>query len=144
MTPPAPDTFGPLDPVRSVTAFEVATCHGDSTVREISKCLRDEQCGLLLIMGAGAVAVVSERDVVHALADGDDPDDVWAVDVMTRDTIMIEPDATIEAAAELMLEAGVRHLVVDDSEGDRYGVVSVRDLLDPLLAAGHAAAERLG
>ena len=69
---------------------------------------------------------------------------MWAVDVMTRDTIMIEPDATIEAAAELMLEAGVRHLVVDDSEGDRYGVVSVRDLLDPLLAAGHAAAERLG
>ncbi len=126
--------LGPSDPVRAVTAFEVASCHGDSTARDIAKLLRDERCGVLLVYGSGTVAVVSERDVVRALAEGDDPDAVWAVDVMSRSAIMIEPDATIEAAAELMLEAGVRHLVVDDQDGDRYGVVSMRDLVDPLLA----------
>jgi len=138
------DQLGPGDPVRSVTAFDVVTCHGDSTAREISKRMRDGHCGLLLIHGAGTVAVVSERDIVASLADGDDPDDVWAVDVMTRNTIMIEPDASIEEAAELMLEAGVRHLVVQDTDDERFGVVSVRDLLDPLLSAGHDAADRLG
>ncbi len=131
---PGDARIGPTDPVRSVTAFEVATCHGDSTARQIAKLLRDERCGVLLVFGADSVAVVSERDVVRALAEGDDPDSVWAVDVMSRSTLMIEPDATIEAAAELMLEAGVRHLVVDDQDEDRFGVVSMRDLLDPLLA----------
>ncbi len=131
---PTDARIGPADPVRSVTAFEVATCHGDSTARQIAKHLRDERCGVLLVFGPDTVAVVSERDVVRALAEGDDPDSVWAVDVMTRSTLMIEPDATIEAAAELMLEAGVRHLVVDDQDEDRFGVVSMRDLLDPLLA----------
>lgn len=131
---PTAARIGPTDPIRAVTAFEVATCHGDSTAREISKAMRDEHCGVLLIYGSDTVAVVSERDVVRALAEGDDPDAVWAVDVMTRTTIMIEPDAPIEAAAEVMLEAGVRHLVVDDQDNDRFGVVSMRDLLDPLLA----------
>ncbi len=133
------DRIGPGDPVRAVTAFDVASCHGDSTARQISKLLRDERCGVLLVHGAGTIGVVSERDVVHALAEGDDPDSVWAVDVMTRAAIMIEPDASIEAAAELMLQAGVRHLVIDDQDGDRYGVVSMRDLLDPLLAGLDAA-----
>lgn len=135
--------IGPADPVRAVTAFDVASCDGASTLRDISKVMREEHCSLLLVFGEAGLSVVSERDIVHGLAADADPDHVWAVDVMSEATVTVTPDTSIERAAEVMLEAGVRHLVVEDTDADRVGVVSVRDLLDPLLAAGHEAAARL-
>lgn len=125
---------GRTDPVRSVTAFDIVTCRGVNTLREMAEMMSGRAVGFLLVTREGSVAVVSERDIVRALADGEDPDDGWAVDVMSRDALMVSPDTAIEDAAELMLEANVRHLVVDDPDHERYGVVSIRDLVGPLLA----------
>ncbi|MDG2111672.1 MAG: CBS domain-containing protein [Actinomycetota bacterium] len=46
---------------------------------------------------------------------------------------MITPRSTVADAAQVMLDAGIRHLVVEDLDNDRRGVVSVRDLLEPLV-----------
>jgi CBS domain-containing protein len=50
-------------------------------------------------------------------------------DVMTRRVISISPDATVEAAAKLMLERGISGLVVVDENGVLAGVVTEGDLL---------------
>jgi CBS domain-containing protein len=50
-------------------------------------------------------------------------------DVMTRRVISISPDATVEAAAKLMLERGISGLGVVDENGVLAGVVTEGDLL---------------
>jgi CBS domain-containing protein len=50
-------------------------------------------------------------------------------DVMTRHVISVPPDATVEAAARLMLERGISGLMVVDAKGELAGVVTEGDLL---------------
>ncbi|HEC10283.1 MAG TPA: CBS domain-containing protein [Acidimicrobiales bacterium] len=127
---------GPNDPVKSVTAFDLLMADRSSTIRQMAVAMTEKLCGMAIIeQRDGSPAVVSERDLVRALAEGADPDQVWAVDVMTRDVLTIDGDATILAAAELMDVSGVRHLLVTDLENDRTGLVSIRDLL-PCLVRG--------
>lgn len=51
-------------------------------------------------------------------------------DVMTRNVVTIEPDASLEAAEELMRRGGFRHLPVV-AAGQLAGVVTERDVLPP-------------
>ena len=50
-------------------------------------------------------------------------------DVMTRRVISVEPDATVETAAKLMLERGISGLMVVDDKGELCGMVTEGDLL---------------
>lgn len=88
--------------------------------------------GIVVVMDGGSVAgVISERDVVWALAQGADADEIWAGDVMTRDLVTVEASATIPQAAAAMRDQHVRHLLVLD--GPSPGVVSLRDVIEYLV-----------
>ncbi len=50
-------------------------------------------------------------------------------DVMTRNVISVPPDATVEHAANLMLERGISGLFVVDGDGRLAGVITEGDLL---------------
>lgn len=52
-----------------------------------------------------------------------------ASDVMTVRVVTIEPDATVQAAAKLMLERGVSALPVVDTSGRLIGIISEGDLV---------------
>jgi CBS domain-containing protein len=83
------------------------------------------------------IGIVTERDIIAALADGADPATTKVAQYMTDKPVAIRPDEDLEVAARRMAELGVRHLPVLD--GDRLlGVLSIRDLLAP--AATPAAA----
>jgi CBS domain-containing protein len=74
--------------------------------------------------------IVTERDVIAALADGADPATTRVADYMTDRPVTVRPDEDLEVAARRMAELGVRHLPVVD--GDQLvGVLSIRDLLAP-------------
>ncbi len=76
--------------------------------------------------------IISERDIIRALADGGDPTDERVGDWMSVELSTVTSSTTIEDAAEAMLEGGMRHLpVVESVDGHRkvIGMVSVRDLL---------------
>ena len=88
--------------------------------------------GIVVVMDGGSVAgVISERDVVWALAEGADPDEIWAGDVMTRDLVTVAASTPIPDAAAAMRDQHVRHLLV--LEGPSPGVVSLRDVIDHLI-----------
>jgi len=84
------------------------------------------------------VGILTERDMVAALADGADPTTARVADYMTDRPITIHPDEGLEAAARRMATLGVRHLpVVED--GRQLGMLSIRDLLAPAPAPALAA-----
>ena len=114
--------------VSSVMHRSVYAIESDVTLRAGARRLRDAGVGAMAIVRAGSiVAIVSERDIVHALADGADPDQIWIGDVMTDFPRSLTPDDSLRRALELMLAAEIRHLPVVD-RGQLVGIVSIRDL----------------
>jgi CBS domain-containing protein len=81
-----------------------------------------------VVHGARVLGVISERDVIRAVAAGKDLDSITAADVDARDVVTCTPDTTVRTAAVLMMEHYVRHLLVEDRNGP-VGMVSARDLL---------------
>ncbi len=118
------------DPVRAVTAFTVTDAGPDSSLSELAESMRAINCGALFVWrpSDSVPSIVSERDIVRALADGGDP---TAGGIARPFPVTVDADAPIAEAASLMATAGVRHLLVQD--GDRWGIVSVRDVLEPLV-----------
>jgi len=106
------------------------------TLRDVALQLWEAGVGAAVVPGdATSIAgVISERDVVAQLAIGADPDTVTADQAMSRNVISAQPADPVLDVVFLMLDAGVRHIpVVDDDLDQVLGVVSMRDLLRPLL-----------
>ena len=124
---------GPTDPVRLVMARRLVGVESDVSLREIARELYECEIGVVLVDNpGGATGLVSERDVVAAVADGDDLDKCQALDIMTADLVTAAPDDTIASVGVLMRDAGVRHVPVAVG-GTVVGVVSIRDVLAVLL-----------
>jgi len=117
----------PSDPVSRVMRRSTVHVRPASTLREIAETLVREEVGAAVVKGAEMVGIVSERDLVRALADGVDPDGDRAEDVMTFDVVSVRSDASIADVAHTMLDGGIRHLPVIDEAGP-VGIVSIRDL----------------
>ncbi|MFB6303944.1 MAG: CBS domain-containing protein [Haloferacaceae archaeon] len=116
---------------------DVETVDPAATVREAARALATADVGSLVVCEAGApVGILTESDLVRLLADGADVD-AWLVEeAMSPDPTTVDPEATLERAAELLTEGGFRRLpVVDD--GELVGIVTTTDLADylPRLAA---------
>lgn len=120
--------IGPDDAVRVLLGRAPVTIATNATLREGAAALTEESIGVILVSGAHRGALVSERDIVRALADGADPDTEQVGNVMTLDVLTVGPEETISDVTGRMLESEIRHVPV--VEGDHViGVVSARDLL---------------
>ena len=66
--------------------------------------------------GTRLVGIVTDWDLVRALADEGDPRSRALRDYMSTDLAAVSPDATFAEAAELMADRRVHHLLVRDGE----------------------------
>jgi len=82
---------------------------------------------VVLLEGEAISAILTERDVMKAVAAGHDGS-APAADWMTRHPDTIEPTDTTDHAASLMIHGGFRHLPVVEG-GKVVGIVSIRDLM---------------
>jgi CBS domain-containing protein len=109
----------------------VVAVEATATVHEIAKVITSRRIGAVLILHPdGSVAgIVSERDVVKALAN--QPDQVLtlrAEDIMTRMVTTATLQTTVDEAMEIMDAGYFRHLPVLD-QGKLAGIISIRDLV---------------
>jgi CBS domain-containing protein len=95
---------------------------------EVAQRMVDRDVGAALVTdGAELAGILTERDVLRAVAAGIEDDTVVA-DWMTRDPETMAPDETTQQAAVLMIHGGFRHMpLVDGSEV--VGMLSIRDLM---------------
>lgn len=123
----------PRDPIGTLVVGPVAMVSPTATLREAAQTLASDHLGLLVVVtGAGPRAVLSERDIVAAIAGGEDVDVERVRDHASVDLITVEEDTTIVDGLGAMLAAEVRHLLVARG-GVVVGVVSLRDLAAALL-----------
>lgn len=102
----------------------------DDTVSEAAAKMRQQQTGSLLVMeGENLAGIVTERDVLKIVGEGQDPKNVSLRDAMTSDVVTIRPETSIKDAAEIMFQKWFRHLPVTTEDGKVVGIISLRDLL---------------
>ena len=119
----------PETSLRDLVQRGTVTVPPSATLRDVAEVMAREEVGAVVVVVDGrAAGVLSERDVVGAVANGDDVDDVRAEDVMAVDLVSASVDDTVAQAAAAMLAGNIRPLPV--VEGDAVaGVVSIRDVL---------------
>jgi signal-transduction protein with cAMP-binding, CBS, and nucleotidyltransferase domain len=99
------------------------------SLRSLAAVLAAEEIGAAFVRRAdGSLGIASERDVVRALADGADPDTVWAADVMSQELVTVGADDVLIDVALRLVGENLRHVAVTE-HGEIVGVVSVRDVL---------------
>ena len=122
--------------VNELMTGPAGTCELGATVAEVAQRMSEGDIGSLAIAKDGALlGIVTERDVVKAVALGLNPATTSVEEVMTPNPDSLEPDVAVEDAANWMLAAGYRHLPV--VEGDRImGMISMKDLMWALTDRG--------
>src|ERR1700733_5706729 len=109
-----------------MTEATVTESRQDS-LRSAAERMWRQQTGSLVIADGGRLAgIITERDVLRAVALGADPDKSTVDDVMTAEVVTVGPDMDVQDAARLMAARWVRHLPVLDGE-EILGVVGMRD-----------------
>lgn len=122
-------TGGERLPVAALVGDPVATVAPGATLRQVAEALVAGEVGALVV-GSAEVAqgIVSERDVVRALAAGRDPQTTTAADIANTELIWCDASADVDDVANQMMERYVRHILLEE-DGKLVGVVSARDLL---------------
>ena len=126
--------------VSALAADIVARVAPDADLWEIAEALVEADVGALAVDDDDdddVLGVVSERDVVRALAQRRDPSTTTAIDIAHARLVWCDATSTVAEVAQEMMERYVRHVLVED-EGIVIGIVSARDLLGAYAAADRA------
>lgn len=121
-------------PVRDLVTDRLVRVAASVTLRAAAVELDGELVGAALVDGAeGPFGMVTERDLVRALADGADPDDSRVTDYVTDDLLTVDEFTRLWDVLRRMRTNQVRHVVVTRHD-EIAGVVSMRAVVEAALA----------
>ena len=119
--------------LRDVTVRHLLTIDAQATLRRAAKVMTDRGVGCAVVIENEKVAgIVTERDILRAVAADKIMDDAKVDEVMTREVISGSPGWDLVKAVKTMTEGGFRHLLVMEMD-DPVGIVSLRDLMDSMV-----------
>ncbi len=125
--------------VSDIMTRATVTDSPSDSLRSAASLMWGHQTGSLLVMSAGELrGIVTERDVMKAVARGMDPETTPVSAVMTADLITVSPDTDVSAAARQMANRWIRHLPVV-MDGEVLGMLSQRDLVGVLMGSTSSA-----
>lgn len=115
--------------VEDFLVAEVASCAPDTPILEAARLMTEGDTGSLVVIDKGElVGIVTERDVLRAVAEDLNTRTVTVGRIMTPGPDSLEPDVDVREVAQWMVAAGYRHLPVIDDER-LVGMVSIKDLV---------------
>ena len=131
-----------ISAILATKGADTVTIVPDATVAELIHLLAHHKIGAVVASsdGQGIDGIVSERDVVRAMAADPDagrsggvrPKSVSAI--MSANVVTIGPDDTVDDAMAMMTERRFRHLPVA-VDGKLVGIVSIGDIVKARLEA---------
>ncbi|MGH2945703.1 MAG: CBS domain-containing protein [Solirubrobacteraceae bacterium] len=116
--------------VRDGMSDIVLTVGPGHTLRQAARLMAKRKVGAAVVIdpeGEGP-GIVTERDILVSIAEGQDPDSELVSDHLTAELVLAAPGWSLEQAAAAMVRGGFRHLVIVDG-GETVGVLSVRDIV---------------
>ena len=101
----------------------------EATLKEVAQSMVKSGVGSVgVVDGHELVGILTERDILRAVADEVNLDAELAESFMTPAPDTFAPDVDVEEAASWLIETGYRHLPVM-RDGELLGIASIRDLL---------------
>ena len=116
--------------VRDGMSDRVLTVGPGHSLREAATLMAERNVGAAVVVDpeAPGPGIVTERDVLKSIGEGQDPDTERVSDHLTAKLVFAAPDWSLEEAAVAMVRGRFRHLIVID-QGEIAGVLSVRDIV---------------
>lgn len=115
--------------VKELVGGAAQLCGPTTTMARAADVMVKEGVGSLGVKGPeGLAGIVTERDVLRAVAAGADLRQETVTDWMTPDPDTVDADMSVDDAAIWMVAAGYRHLPVR-SGNELIGIASIKDVL---------------
>jgi CBS domain-containing protein len=109
------------------------TCGEDLSLGEASRAMNAAGIGSLGVVRNGElVGIITERDILHAVASEVDTRAETVASWMTNPVRTFDADTPVDEAALRLLERDHRHLPVTD-DGRLIAILSIRDMLAALV-----------
>jgi CBS domain-containing protein len=116
--------------VRDGMSEVVLTVGPGHTLREAAAAMCDRAVGAAVVVDPDAhgPGVITERDILRSVAQGENPDEERVADHLTARLTFAHPDWSLEQAAAAMVRGRFRHLVVVEG-AELAGILSMRDIV---------------
>jgi CBS domain-containing protein len=128
---------------RIVSGREVVALDAEAPIREAARIMAERRIGSVAVREAGRlVGLVTERDLVVSVLANDGSASQPVREAMRPGVPRVAADASEAACAALMRDHATRHLLVEEG-GEVVGVVSMRDIIQNMLAEKQFVIEQL-
>jgi CBS domain-containing protein len=117
--------------VNKVMTAKPACCTLETPLQEVAHLMVAHDCGEIPVVDASGrpLGVVTDRDItVRTVAQGLNPLDRKASDVMTQPPVTVTDDATLDECTDKMEQLQLRRMLVVDGSGCLCGIVAQADV----------------
>ncbi|HII85209.1 TPA: CBS domain-containing protein [Candidatus Bathyarchaeota archaeon] len=117
--------------VRHIMTKKVVTAKQSVKVKDAIKTLFKRHVGSIVVLDNDkkCVGIFTERDAIRVVAQNGSLS-IPLGDVMTKNVLVVQEDATFQEARKIVLEHDIRHLPVVNSDGRLVGLIAVRNILN--------------
>lgn len=117
--------------VNEIMTTSVVTCHGDTTLDEVSRKMWEHDCGAVPVVNDAGhpIGIVTDRDIAMSAMLNHRP--LWEIHaanvIQTQRLACCGQFETVEDCLTRMEQIGVRRLPVVDADGKLVGIMSTAD-----------------
>lgn len=115
---------------KEIMTKSIKTCNYNCSAKEAAQIMKKFDTGVVPVIDAmnKPLGVITDRDItINAVAEGNHPESVKVLNVMTKHIVSVHEDDSIDVAAKKMKENKVRRILVVDDEDRLKGIISLAD-----------------
>jgi signal-transduction protein with cAMP-binding, CBS, and nucleotidyltransferase domain len=123
-----------LKSASDVMTTKIQTIGLEDNAQAAAKKMKSKNVSSLVVVDKNdqAVGIVTERDLVREVCVQDGNSSQYVIhDIMSSPIVTIDPNSSVETAANMMMQKKVRHLVVVD-EKKTLGIITSRNFISYL------------
>ena len=130
--------------IKEIMTASPAVCVPATNLVDVARTMVQKNCGAVPVVDdmktMKPVGMVTDRDItLRTLANGRNPVEMSAKDVMTINPISLSPLASVEECCRIMEQRAIRRILVTDETGKCVGIVAQADIAQT--APEHEVAE---
>lgn len=115
--------------VKDIMKTEVLTLGKSASVKDVLELMTENHAGSVVIVDGSKIAgIVTESDILSKIVNETRDLSTEIEKIMTKNVITIEPNATVEKAAEIMSQNKIKKLPVV-LKNKLIGIVSITDIV---------------
>jgi len=119
--------------IREIMTENPVCCVSETNLEEVARMMAENDCGAIPVVEDQErwkpMGIVTDRDIVlRAVAEGKNPLDMNAEEVMSQGPVSVRQDSNVEECVREMESHQLRRILVVDKGGSCVGIVSMGDI----------------